>query len=519
MYNKHTCSIIKYQVIIDNKTCIEFNTEKKRNEFLAKIKNHAVTCISNSEYPWNPNDGKHNLMTLKDFSEYINVPLHRVERAAKNGFLQLEYTGDIPYVVNANGDFRIKGITYAIPEPIEKTEERKDIMPISKKGKPYYTDEQYDIARNGSSALEYARSQGYDLIPKGKDYTLREHTSMVFTERGGWYWNSQNIKGGAIEFLQHYEHKPLVEAVLTLAGENVHTQESAPRYKRQPDAQPQPEAKPFVLPERNDNHKRAFAYLTKSRFIDPDIISQCMKENKIYESKDKHNAVFAFQDNNGETKGAFLRGTSTDPKYQFKGMAAGSDRASSYFSFGGGKSATVACVFEASIDALSYATLQKRAGNFDLNGRYYIATGGAGDGNFMEFLKGHPEVNSVILCQDKDAAGNKFAKDLGDKLRGMGYQVSRCIPKCKDFNDELFINLIDPKASVEDPPGSYEAMTKDEAADAPRRYGQDGARSWNGKTPEEFTEQDTAAFMADTKNRLNVRDFVTVDEPSFAMEL
>ena len=32
----------------------------------------------------------------------------------------------------------------------------------------------------------------------------------------------------------------------------------------------------------------------------------------------------------------------------------------------------------------------------------------------------------------------------------------------------------------------------------PRRYGADGTRLWNGKTPEEFTEADAYRFMAET---------------------
>ena len=31
----------------------------------------------------------------------------------------------------------------------------------------------------------------------------------------------------------------------------------------------------------------------------------------------------------------------------------------------------------------------------------------------------------------------------------------------------------------------------------PRRYGADGTRLWNGKTPEEFTEADAYRFMAE----------------------
>lgn len=39
----------------------------------------------------------------------------------------------------------------------------------------------------------------------------------------------------------------------------------------------------------------------------------------------------------------------------------------------------------------------------------------------------------------------------------------------------------------------------------PRRYGADGTRLWNGKTPEEFTEADAYRFMAETEAVLQKR--------------
>ena len=121
----------------------------------------------------------------------------------------------------------------------------------------------------------------------------------------------------------------------------------------------------------------------------------------------------------------------------FKGMAAGSDKSGSCFYFGGGKEAAGACVFEAGIDAMSYATLQARAGNTDLSRRYYIASGSAGDGNILTFLSGHPGIQKVVLCHDNDAAGHKMAEDLKTKLQPLGYQISRGISRGKDFNEDL----------------------------------------------------------------------------------
>ena len=46
----------------------------------------------------------------------------------------------------------------------------------------------------------------------------------------------------------------------------------------------------------------------------------------------------------------------------------------------------------------------------------------------------------------------------------------------------------------------------------PRRYGADGTRLWNGKTPEEFTEADVYRFMAETEAVLQRKELM--DDPA-----
>ena len=46
----------------------------------------------------------------------------------------------------------------------------------------------------------------------------------------------------------------------------------------------------------------------------------------------------------------------------------------------------------------------------------------------------------------------------------------------------------------------------------PRRYGADGTRLWNGKTPEEFTEADAYRFMVETEAILQRKELM--DDPA-----
>ena len=102
--------------------------------------------------------------------------------------------------------------------------------------------------------------------------------------------------------------------------------------------------------------RRVFAYLTKQRFIAPDVISFFAHQRKIYEDRDHHNAVFVGMDENGIPKQASLRSTISFGN-AFRITVLGSDTRYSFSHFG--KSGKL-FVFEAPIDMLSFITLYQQ---------------------------------------------------------------------------------------------------------------------------------------------------------------
>lgn len=112
MYNKHTNKKTEFTVVIENKICISFNTEKKRKEFIARLNGkRQITCITNSSYPWNQNDGTHNLVSPSDFAKRVGIEdVNRVSRAIKNGKIKTEMLGNDAYIVEKNGHCYINGI-------------------------------------------------------------------------------------------------------------------------------------------------------------------------------------------------------------------------------------------------------------------------------------------------------------------------------------------------------------------------------------------------------------------------
>lgn len=114
MYNKHTNTKTDFKVIIENRICISFNTDKKRNEFIAKLKGtREITCITNSLYPWNHDDGIHNLILPSEFAKQIGMKdVDRIKRAIRNKKIKTEKVGNEDCIVEKYGHYYINGAIY-----------------------------------------------------------------------------------------------------------------------------------------------------------------------------------------------------------------------------------------------------------------------------------------------------------------------------------------------------------------------------------------------------------------------
>lgn len=319
-------------------------------------------------------------------------------------------------------------------------------MPISKNGKRYCTKAQIQQARE-YSALEYARSAGYDLIKDGGSYHLRDHDSMIFTAKGFWYWNSRNLKGRAVDFIIEYEGKSLPEAVDILLGS--YSSSPSPYGKKQIISQ---EKKPFELPEKAPTFKRLFAYLCDTRKLDEAIVQELVAQHRIYEGvrpyvsadgskRQGHCIVFVGLDSSGIPRSGFQRGTNTYGA-TFKRDAQGSDKTVP-FCVPGNREVDTVTVFEAAIDAISHATLVKMQG-LDWHDRDRIALGGTWGVPLLRYLQSNHHIRRIELCLDNDEAGHKGVTSIQALLEKAshdtkhGYEIEVFYPpKEKDWNDYL----------------------------------------------------------------------------------
>ena len=174
---------------------------------------------------------------------------------------------------------------------------------------------------------------------------------------------------------------------------------------------------------------KMYAYLTKHRCIDRDVVTAFVQEKLLYEDDPHHNCVFVGLDENGEARHAHLRSTGSQGKV-FRINVEGSDIKHSFHKNGTDRSLYV---FEAPIDLLSHITLYP-AGWLEHS---YVACCGTSIQPVLERLRQNPKLDTVYLCLDNDEAGEDACDGMMDTLEDMGYDVERLRPEGKDWNDDL----------------------------------------------------------------------------------
>ena len=297
---------------------------------------------------------------------------------------------------------------------------------------PYINFSEDDLYRaNTADLVSFLQSHGGNVKKVGSTYkyiyTDGSGTHDSVTIYGGKWYDHKNQRGGyAVKFLQEFLGFSFQDSVIELLGGHCSTQS----VRSAPKETPKPVVKPFELPEPNSDMRRVFAYLTKQRFIAPDIISHFAHEHKIYEDSKYHNVVFVGTDENGAPKQASVRSTISFGK-TFRITVANSDTKYSFSHFGNNEKLFV---FEAPIDMLSFITLYQK----DWQQHSYIAMNGVYESAMLRALESHSDLQNVYLCTDSDEGGIEAAERLRDILSEKGYtEIFRIAPQQNDWNEAL----------------------------------------------------------------------------------
>lgn len=282
-----------------------------------------------------------------------------------------------------------------------------------------YTEEEITEAHN-TNLVRFLESQGEEIKQTGsRSYWF--HNGEPISIKDNVWFNFYTQEGGeAIAFVKEYFGVGFKDAVSLLIGKSaseIPKKEYVPKPK-----------KPFVLPERNENSNRAFAYLVNTRGIDKEVVSTFMRCNLIYEDKHHHNVVFAGYSKNGEPKHAHMRGSGSETS--FKMTTAGSDPSYSFHWKGNDNEMYL---FEAPVDMLSYITLFPG----DWKNHTYAAACSVSDKVLFQCLTDNPNIDTVHICFDNDEPGQKAAERILEKLSETGITVDILKPDLKDWNEDL----------------------------------------------------------------------------------
>lgn len=278
---------------------------------------------------------------------------------------------------------------------------------------------------------QFLLQQGERLLPSGFEKRLASDHSITICGNE-WYDHAAEQGGGPISFVQQFYGLTYPEAVTRLlGGEHGTVYASAPKQKKA-------EKKAFALPPANKDMRRMYAYLLKNRFLDRDVISAFVREGLLYESCEKfknganvyHNAVFVGKDTAGIAHHAHKRSINSIGK-TFRINIEGSDPQCSFHHTG---SSDQLYVFEAPIDLLSYITLHPE----DWQRHSYVALCGTAEHAMLWMLEKNPEIRTVCLCLDHDAAGIEASGRLTDILWEHGYgSIEVLRSECKDWNEDI----------------------------------------------------------------------------------
>ena len=297
---------------------------------------------------------------------------------------------------------------------------------------PLVTQAEIEAARQ-VDLLTYLRQTDPDeVVPLGRNnYCTREHDSLKISN-GKWYWFSQGVGGvSALDYLIKVKHLSLPEAVESITGRS----SWRPSFLYVPKP---PKKKAFALPDRNETPDAVARYLL-GRGIHREILDACLEDGSLYESSPYHNAVFVGFDSAGQPRYGALRGTVGS----FKGEVAGSEKRFAFRLPGNPQSGSVH-LFESAIDAMSYATLLRRAGRrwqavplLSLSGVSKYTGDHVIPAALQQYLEDHPRTGTLILHLDNDEVGRGAARNIAQKLGDRVQVLDRPPPEGKDVNDYL----------------------------------------------------------------------------------
>ncbi len=289
--------------------------------------------------------------------------------------------------------------------------------------------------------IDYCNQNNIDLKSDNERYyRLIEHDSCVIDrKKNAFFWNSKGKGGNVINFVQEFEGVNFRAAMKLLQGGKIeYTNNENIDYI----------IEPYEYSPKNEvtRFDKARDYLIKERKIDVEIVDDLYDRGLIKQDKN-NNVLFLWKDYEN-VMGCSEQGTFKSEKYKRGSWKSIQKNSTANYGFnvkyGEPKNLKF---FESSIDALSYATLNKE----NLKDTQLVSMEGLKHNTLFNYIiKAKEELgcppDSISICVDNDQAGRTFSEKFNmleiTRSDGSTYQYGIELPgktseKDWDWNDEL----------------------------------------------------------------------------------
>ena len=292
--------------------------------------------------------------------------------------------------------------------------------------------------------IEYMSACGFTPYPLGNGsyYGLKEYSSVRIYPESNTYFHPGSSNGdprrlNVINFVEWHYGISNAEAIKMLAQE-LNGNPSYMRSKVNREV-PKIEKKAFELPQKTSGrYKHIYAYLTKTRCISKSVVNDMVKRNFLYEDT-RGNATFVGYNSSNEAGFCFQRGCSDKipegRKRAFTRIIEGSNFDYAWSVCNGSNKLFVT---EAVIDSMSVMSMFELH-NMNPNNYDYVATCGSSIRPMINYVKSHPDINTIYFGYDNDFKGNQYRQRSMEALNEIGYKgkVIDKPPHTKDFNEDL----------------------------------------------------------------------------------
>lgn len=293
--------------------------------------------------------------------------------------------------------------------------------------------------------VDIASEMGFTVTKLGKKYfSLKEHDSVVIDSEKNCYWrNSVSGKGhsigkggSVIDFVLMFGNQTIEEVMKDFTNRVSGKSYEQIQYTSQNKTKniERVQEKNLILPQKGENMRRVYAYLIKSRYLDPDIVQEFVNRKMLYQDQ-RNNCVFVSYDQDNKTPiFASYRGTNTEKR--FLGDVENCDYEKGFYI---DNKANTTIVTESVIDAMSVMTILNAQGdNYKMYN--YMPLNGATKIEALVWRLDNTKQNSIILALDNDKAGIENAERIRNiiKEKKPEFIVAEVLPEhTKDWNDEI----------------------------------------------------------------------------------